>query len=113
MINQALMDYAYWLSTSANDLTTEEEKLIEQSRQAYLLLERERAALEDIKSDSDSDDPEQWTNLRAHDLSSETMKEVVAQQRRIFKKRARKRYLKEVATRSLLKRKCQSGLQNC
>ena len=85
VINQALMDFAYWLSTSANDLTTEEEKLIEQSRRAYLLLERERAA----QSDSDSDDPEQWTNSRA--LSSETMKEVVAQQRRIFKKRARRR----------------------
>ena len=33
------------------------------------------------------------------------MKEVIAQQRRIFKKRARRRYLKEVTTRSLLKRK--------
>lgn len=105
VINQALIDFSYWLSTSANDVTTEEEKLIEQSRQAYLLLERERAAQEDIQSDSDSDDPEQWTNLRAHDLRSEKMKEVIDQQRRIFKKRARRRYLKEVATKSLLKRK--------
>lgn len=33
------------------------------------------------------------------------MKEVIAQQRRNFKKRTRRRYLKEVATRSLLKKK--------
>lgn len=39
VINQALMDFAYWLSVGPNDVTPEEEKLIEQSRQAYLLLE--------------------------------------------------------------------------
>lgn len=105
VINQALMDFAYWLSVGPNDVTPEEEKLIEQSRQAYLLLERERTAQEDIQSDSESDDPEQWINLKAHDLNGEKMREVVAQQRRNFKKRARRRYLKEVATRSLLKRK--------
>ena len=104
VINQALMDFSYWLSTSAIDVTTEEGKLIEQSRQSYLLLEQERAA-QDIQSDSHSDDPEQWTNLRAHDLSSEKIKEVIDQQRRIFKKGARRCYLKEVATKSLLKRK--------
>lgn len=50
LINQALMDFAHWLSKSPTDVTTEEEKLIEQSRQAYLLLKRERAAQEDIQS---------------------------------------------------------------
>jgi len=105
VINQALMDFACWLSVGPNDVTPKEEKLFEQSRQAHLLLERERTAQEDIQSDSESDDPEQWINLKAHDLNSEKMREVVAQQRRNFKKRARRRYLKEVATRSLLKRK--------
>ena len=50
LINQALMDFAHWLFTSPKNVTTEE-KLIEQCRQAYLLLERERAAQEDIQSD--------------------------------------------------------------
>ena len=39
VVNQALVYFVFWLSTGANDVTTEEEKLIEQSRQAYLLLE--------------------------------------------------------------------------
>ena len=61
VLNQALIDFAHHLPYS--DVSEEEERLIEQSRQAFLMKERERESTGDIVSDSESDDPELYVDF--------------------------------------------------
>ena len=77
---QLLTDFALFLSNS--DLTVEEKKLIEESRQAYLEAERVRYNSEDIQSDSDSGavNPNDWLNITISNLNSEAAKEMIIKQ---------------------------------
>ena len=63
VLKQVLVDFAAYLPLS--DLPDEEERLVEQSRQAFLMTERRRVAREDddVVSDSESDDPEDWVDV--------------------------------------------------
>lgn len=103
VLSQVLLDFSAFLPFS--DLSDEEERLVEESRQAFLMTERIRATREenDIESDSESDDPEDWVDVG--EGLTEKMKSLVRNEKRKQKKRDRRRFLKLVAERSVLKRK--------
>ena len=63
VLSQVLLDFSAFLPFS--DLSDEEERLVEETRQAFLMTERIRATREenDIESDSESDDPEDWVDV--------------------------------------------------
>lgn len=106
VLNQALIDFAHYLPFS--DLSENEEKLVEQSRQAFLMKERERAACtvgDDIISESESDDPELYVNCDVKNLKDPKLKELIINKRRLLKKSAKRRMVKEMTERSLLRRK--------
>ena len=64
-LNDVLLDFANYLASS--DLDRNEERLIEQSRQAYLERERRRVMImeenSNIASDSESDNPDDWVGV--------------------------------------------------
>ena len=68
-LNEVLLDFAHYLSSS--DINKNEERLIEQSRQAYLerVMEEENS---DIESDPESDNPDDWVDI--DDISSKPKK---------------------------------------
>ena len=102
VLNQVLVDFAAFLPFS--DLSDEEKRLVEQSRQAFLMTERRRVAKEDddVVSDSESDDSEDWVDVG--EGLTEKMKSLVVNEKRKQKKRDR-RFLKLVAEKSVLKRR--------
>ena len=65
VLNQALRDFAHHLPFT--DISLEEERLIEQSRQAFLMKEREKVSEGDIVSESESDDPELYAEISSGD----------------------------------------------
>ena len=99
VLNQVLVDFAAYLPFS--DLSDEEERLVEQSRQAFLMTERRRVAREDddVVSDSESDDPEDWVDVG--EGLTEKMKSLVVKEKRKQKKRDRRRFLKLVTEKSV------------
>ena len=104
VLNQALIDFAHHLPYS--DVSEEEERLIEQSRQAFLMKERERESTGDIVSDSESDDPELYVDFdNANNLRDPKLRDLVNHKRKLLRKKARRRINKEMAERSLLRRK--------
>ena len=101
-LNQALTDFLAFLPSS--DLSNEEQILVEQSYQAFLMTDGRRAADEScIASDSESDDPENWVDVG--EGLTEKMKSLVVNEKKKQKKRDRRRFLKLMAEKSLLKRK--------
>ena len=103
-LNEVLIDFAHYLSSS--DINKNEERLIEQSRQAYLERERRRVMEEensDIESDPESDNPDDWVDI--DDISSKQAKEMVAKHWKILKRRARIHAAKAIAQAGFLKRK--------
>jgi len=103
-LHQLLMDFVYFLSSS--DLTPEEDAVVEQSRQAYLAqrrqTERENA---EVTTDSESDNPEDWVQLRQAKTMNKDMQDKVKKQRQIFKKYRKHLIAKEVTKRCLLRRR--------
>ena len=83
-LDQLLMGFVYFLSSS--DLTPEEDAVVEQSWQAYLAqrrqTERENA---EVTTDSESDNPEDWVQLRQAKTMNKDMQDKVKKQRQIFK----------------------------
>lgn len=104
-LNQVLLDFAYYLSSC--DVNKEEERLIEQSRQAYLECERQRVmdspSDDDIVSDPESDNPNDWVEI--DDLTSKNANDMVLKQWKIRKRRAQVNAAKAIAQAGLLKRK--------
>lgn len=99
VINQCLEDFGAFISES--DLTEEEEKVVEISRQAYLSVCRDtNTEITDTESDSDGED---WVDIK--DLQSEKIPDLVLKE---MKKRQRKRkrvISSHIANERLLKRK--------
>jgi len=60
-----LLDFAHHLPFT--DIPLEEERLIEQSRQAFLMKEREKVSEGDIVSESESDDPQLYAEISSGD----------------------------------------------
>ena len=103
VLNQALLDFAHFLSSS--DVSEEEDKQIEQSRQAFLLSERQNLE-EDINSDSESDDPEEYAAIKfTGNLNDPTLRRLVKRKRNILKRKAKRLFHREIAERAILKRR--------
>lgn len=101
-LNQGLHDFLNFLPSSG--LCDEEQKLVEQSYQAFLITDSRRAAGEScIVTDSESDDPENWVDVG--EGLTEKMKSLVMNEKKKQKKRDRRMFLKLMAEKSLLKRK--------
>lgn len=106
VLHQTLLDFSYKFSET--DLSEEEEQIVEQSRQAFLALQRERESVgneenQEIVTDSESDNPDDWVGIT--DVLSNDGKQQVLKQRRIFKRKARREAAKEIAKRHILERK--------
>jgi len=102
-LNVVLLDFAHYLSSS--DIDRNEERLIEQSRQAFLERERQRVmnSDDDIVSDTESDNPDDW--LEIDDISTKKANDMVVKQWKLKKARARVHAAKAVAKACLLKRR--------
>lgn len=111
-MNQLLADFAFYLTTSY--VTVEGEKLIEESRQAYLETERRYAAEEsdDIGSDDESDiiNPEDWLSITG--LDSEAAKEMIVKQRKVYKRKIQARAARAATEARLLQRKLPNRVSN-
>lgn len=107
VLHQALLDFAHRISES--DLLDEEEKIVEQSRQAFEALQRERGDAQehhDIETDSESDNPDEWVGI-TEVLSNEGKRQVL-KQRKNFKRKARREAAKEIVDHVM---KC--GMKDC
>lgn len=103
-LDQLLMDFVYFLSSS--DRTPEEDTVVEQSRQAYLAQRRQtKRENAEVTTDSESDDPEDWVELRQAKTMNKDMQEKVKKQCQIFKKYRKRLIAKEVTKRCLLRRR--------
>ncbi len=89
----------------SNIVTRDEKALIEQSRNAFHATTRQARARDEIVSDSESDDPEDWIRLRQSTAESKEMQEKIRKQRNIFLKRRKRLIAKEVTQRCLLRRR--------
>ena len=103
VLNQALLDFAHFLSFS--DIREEEDKQIEQSRQAFLLSERLNVE-EDINSDLESDDPEEYAAIYfTGNLNDPVLRGLVQRKRNILKRTAKRLFHREIAERAILRRR--------
>ena len=109
VLDQMLLDFSHYLSES--DLSPEEEHLVEQSRQAYLASRRERVQEEhqrlgDVITDSESDDPEDWVDLRRPgSFQTRDFYDKVKKKKASFARLRKRLIAKEVTKKALLKRK--------
>lgn len=104
VIEQVLLDFAHDIAFM--DFTVEEERLIEQSRQAFLARSRQQPlGCQDnsVVTDSESDNPEEWLSVKK--LNSPKGIEMIKKQRSILRSRTKRRVAKEIASKCLLKRK--------
>jgi hypothetical protein len=103
VLNQALIDSAHQLPFTY--VSHGEEVLIEQSRQAFLMIEREKEPDDDIVSESESDDPELYAEVRSiEDFRDPKVKELFTHKRRLLKKKAKRKCFKEITERALMNR---------
>lgn len=99
-----LMDFVYFLLSS--DLAAEEDAIVEQSRQAYLAQRREKEREHaEVTTDSESDNPEDWVQLRQSQTMNRDMQGEVKEQRLVFKRYRRRLIAKEVDKRFLHRRR--------
>ena len=89
----------------SNMVTQDEKTLIEQSRKAFHITRHHVRTRNEVVSDSESDDPEDWVRLRKSTVETKEMKEKIRKQRNIFLKRRKRLIAKEVTQRCLLKRR--------
>lgn len=104
VLNQVILDFTDYLPSS--DLTQNEEKCVEVSRQAFLEVQR-RNCLEntDIESDSDNDEDQDWCGVQiSRVLGEKTLQKIQSEKLRI-KRRAERKIAKEIAETCLLKRR--------
>jgi len=103
VLHQILLDFTDFLPSS--DLSEEEEKQVEVSRQAFLETQRRlHLNTSDIESDSDNDQDPDWNEVQVSELGKETIEKIQAERVRI-KRRAERKAAKEIAENSILKRK--------
>jgi len=116
-MSQLLIDFANYLSIS--DLSRDEEKEVEHSRQSFLLYyrdqkveDREIDMLEGIVcSDSQSDNRDEWIDVP--DLRTEARKKLIQRERRRIRQKAKRQAAKHVAEECLLKRKKPKACRTC
>ncbi len=79
--------------------------MIEQSRNAFHATTQQARARDEIVSDAESDDPEDWIRLRQSMAESKEIQEKIRKQHNIFLKRRKRLIAKEVTRRCLLRRR--------
>ena len=89
----------------SNIVTQDDRELIQQSKNAFHATRPHARARDEVVSDSESDDPEDWVHLRHSTAESKEMLEKIRKQRNIFLKRRKRLIAKEVTRRCLLRRK--------
>ena len=105
--DQLLLDFSEYLPSS--DLTTEEEVVVEKTRQAFLALQRERSLnrceenIDIIAADSESDNPE-WVRLRNLLIFSDEVQKI-KKQCAIFQRQRKRKIEKTMSSKCLLRRK--------
>ena len=107
--SQLLSNFAYFLSSS--DLTEDEEKQVEESRQSFLLYQRDRIENDrtvnmlqgTVCSDSESDNPDEWIDVP--DIRAEAGKKLIQKTRRSIRQKAKRRIATRIAEECLLKRR--------
>ena len=103
-LEQTLLDFSEFLPWS--DLTDDEERLVGQSRQAYLQRQREYICSgnhDQIHTDSESDDPEAWVDVQ--DALTPEGQALIRKQRAIIQRKAKREINRQIATRQILRRK--------
>ena len=88
------------------EFTEAEERLIEQSRDAYLTQSRQQALncqVNIVNNDSESGNPDQWLSVKKLNLSKRI--KTIKKLRSILRSRTKRTVAKEVANECLLKRK--------
>lgn len=98
------MEFGEFLPWS--DLSDHEEKIVEQ--RAYLQEQRDTINSNlagDICTDSESDDPEAWVGV--HDFLSPEGQALIRKHRSIIRRKAKRIVSKEIAHKSLLRRRPQ------
>ena len=105
VLNQVLLDFADYLSIS--DLTEEEERIIEISRQAFLEYTRKQPLMiegEEVVSETESEyqGPE---TIASQPLLSEERKQEIQAARRAIRQQAKRIAAKERVSQSVLKRR--------
>ena len=104
LIDQVLLEFAH--NIAFMDFSEEEERKVEQSRQAYLMQSRLQAPVNQdviVVTDSESDDPDEWLSVKQ--LNSREGLAMIKKQRHILHCRTKRRVAKELARNCLLKRK--------
>lgn len=107
-MSQLLIDFAHYLPVS--DLSDDEEREVEHSRQSFLLYDREEKIEEreidmlegNVCSDSESDNPDEWIDV---DLRTEAGKKLIQKERRRIRQKAKRQAAKRVAEECLLRQK--------
>ena len=107
-MSQLLIDFAHYLPVS--DLSNDEEREVEHSRQSFLLYYREKKIEEreidmlegNVCSDSESDNPDEWIDV---DLRTDAGKKLIQKERRRIRQKAKRQAAKSVAEECLLRRK--------
>ena len=101
--DQMLLRFSEFLDS--NIVTEDEKTLIEQSKNAFHATRQHARTRDEIVSDSESDNPEDWVGLRQSTAESKEMQEKIRKQRNIFLKRRKRLIAKEVTRRCLLRRR--------
>ena len=103
VLHQVLLDFTDYLPQS--DLTEQEEKLVELSRQAFLEVQRRKNINneEDIESDSDND---QDTDSAHCGIDKDELLRKVNTEKVRIRRRMQRKANKEIAENCILKRKC-------
>ena len=106
-LNQILTGFSVYLSTS--DVTSDEEKLIKESRQAFMETERQQC-IDEVDDDivysddeTNSINPDEWLSITG--LDSAAAKEMIVKQRKIYKRKVRTRAIKAKTEARLLKKR--------
>ena len=103
-LGQLFIDFAHFISFT--DLTDDEQKLVEQSRQAYLMQQRQKERENELNelhivTDSESDNPEDWVRIQ-HAQNAEEIQLKLRKQKAIYSGLRKKLIAKEVVNRRLL-----------
>ena len=105
-LGQLFIDFAHFISFTG--LTDDEQKLVEQSRQAYLMQQRQKERENELNelhivTDSESDNPEDWVRIQ-HAQNAEEIQLKLRKQKAIYSRLRKRLTAKEVVNRRLLKR---------
>lgn len=89
-----------------SDLSMDEERCVEISREAFLELQRRHLIdNQDIQSDSDNDEDPDWSNVEIPNVVGKELQEKVKREKVRIKRRAQRKGSKETTERCILNKK--------